>query len=171
MCSCAGSRTLARKRVASALTMGSKCVRTRSDCPRGPEWWASGKHESLSPWTQAKVFVLATASRQKSLGLSDTGIANEVFQVGGGHPGHTAIANLRGCFNADPDWYPGKKAGSSKRPGPPPLFTPQKKQALTRAAMALKRAGEEPKVAAVTPASFLTLHLEVENEWPVVFQF
>ena len=55
------------------------------------------------------------------MGLSDTEIANEVFKVGGGHPGHIAIVNLRGCFDADPDWYPGKKAGSGKRPGPSPL--------------------------------------------------
>ena len=132
-----------------ASAMSPKRARTRCDCPQGPEWWASGKHGSLSPWTQAKVFALVTASRQRSLGLSDTEIANEVFKVGGGHPGHTAIANLRGCFDSDPDWYPGKKAWSGKRPGPSPLLTPQKKQALAKAAMALKRAGEEPTVAAV----------------------
>ena len=129
--------------------MGPKRVRASSACPQGPEWWTGGKHGSLSPWTQAKVFALVTVSRQRSLGLSDTEIANEVFKVGGGHPGHTAIANLRGCFDSDPDWHPGKKACSGKRPGPPPLLTPQKKQALAKAAMALKRAGEEPTVAAV----------------------
>ena len=72
------------------------------------------------------------------MGLSDTEIANEVFKVGGGHPGHTAIANLRGHFDSDPVWYPGKKAWSGKRTGPSPLLTPQKRQALAKAAMALK---------------------------------
>ena len=71
MCSCAGSRTLAIKACCFALTMGPKRVRARLDCPRGPEWWVSGKHGSLSPWTQAKAFALVTASRQRSLDLSD----------------------------------------------------------------------------------------------------
>jgi len=129
--------------------MAPKRVGSNSACSQGPEWWVGGKHGSLSPWTQAKVFALVAASRQRSLGLSDTEIANQVLKVGGGHPGHTAIANLRGHFDADPDWYPGKQAESRKRPGPAPLLTPQKKQALAKAAMALKRSGEEPTVGAV----------------------
>ena len=51
----------------------------------GLEWWTSGRHGTLSPWSQALVFALTTVSDKKSLNLTDTEIATEVVKIGGGH--------------------------------------------------------------------------------------
>ena len=64
----------------------------------------------------------------------------------GKHPSPQAIGQLRSKIENDADWYPGKVEEDRKRPGPQSLFTTQKKQAVARCAMALKKKGVEPSV-------------------------
>ena len=70
-----------------------------------PAWWASGKHGSLSPWSQAKVWALHTVSKELELDLEHADIAKRVKKVGGGHPGAPLICRMRKLLEADPDWY------------------------------------------------------------------
>ncbi len=65
------------------------------------------------------------------------------------HPSHTAIAKLRGHFESDPHWYPGKVTENAKKRGWKPLLTAHKKRCVAEAAMAEKREGKEPSAAGV----------------------
>ena len=118
------------------------------------QWWRTARSGNLSPWPLAKVWALHTVSKMKKLDLEHTEIAKcvEKFGVAAGqdpHPSPKAIQLLRKQFDEDPDWYPGKGVETGKRPGPRPLFTPQKKRCLAESAMAMARCGEEVTVEAV----------------------
>ena len=115
----------------------------------GLEWWTSGRHGTLSPWSQALVFALTTVSDKKSLNLTDTEIATEVVQIGGGHPTREAIRQLRDKFASDPQWYPGKKQDCSNLGGRPKVITGSQAHAIAKCAMSLKANGVEPTVSAV----------------------
>ena len=56
---------------------------------------------------------------------------------------------MRIIFESDPNWYPGKNAENAQKRGAKVKFTPQKRRAIAKAAMALKRTGAEPTAAAV----------------------
>ena len=95
-----------------------------------------------------------TVSEMKNLDLKHTDIAKSVKKVGvpagqDPHPSPKAIQLLRRQFDEDPDWYPGKGFATGKRPGPKPLFTPQKRRCVAECAMAMARRGEEVTVGAV----------------------
>ena len=111
------------------------------------DFWLSGKHGSLSPWAQAQVFALHTLNTKMALGLEDNFIARQVSKVGGGQPAKQCIAQLRAAFE-DPAWHPGKGRGTGEQRGPKPRFSKTKKRAVASAAMALKKSGVEPTVAA-----------------------
>ncbi len=110
----------------------------------------------MSPWSQAVAAALLKMSEKKDIGLSYSDIATEVTKVGGGHPTKQAISDLAAAVAADADWYPGKISENAKKCGPKPKFSAKAKKRVASSAMALKRRGEEPTVAAVqlqTPAA------------------
>ena len=78
--------------------------------------------------------------------MAHTEVAKRVTKVGGGHPSPMAICLLRKKFDDDPGWHPGKSEEVRKRPGPKPMFTAQKKQAVANAAMAMDKRGEAVSV-------------------------
>ena len=112
-------------------------------------FWTSGPKGQLSPWSKAVVYGLHRASIKLDLDLSHTDIAAEVEVVGGGNPTQGTIGKLRAKFDADPSWYPGKERHNAKKRGRKPEFTPSKRRAVARTAMAIKENGVEPTVAAV----------------------
>ena len=110
------------------------------------EWWHGGQSGRLSPKAQALAWALSTVSEKRNLNLTQQEIADSVTKVGGGHPTQRAISDLQGVFMRDPEWYPGKTLERRERPGPKPIFTKQRQQAVANAAMALKASGVEPTV-------------------------
>ena len=111
--------------------------------------WHEGRGGTLAPAEQAKVWALIYVRDKLKIQIPQEDIANAVVKVGGGHPGQGAISKLIEKFSSDPKWYPGKQDEDAGSPGRKLLFTPQKQQAAANAAMAIKRAGFEPTVAAV----------------------
>ena len=118
--------------------------------------WKSGKKGSLSPWQQAVAVALLKMSDKMDVPMTYSDIAGKVTKVGGGHPSKQAISDLAAAVAADAVWYPGKVTEHAAKRGPKPLFPAAKKLQVARSAMALKRRGLEPTVAAVqlqTPAA------------------
>ena len=113
------------------------------------DWWNGGRKGTLSPWTKAKIFGMHTIAKQKGWKLGGHDIQKVVTKVGGGKPTVQAINQLRAIFEEDPDWHPGKCEDSRNKPGPKPKFTEQKKNAVAKAAMAMKQEGWEPTAAGV----------------------
>ena len=60
----------------------------------------------------------------------------------------TDVRTRMGIGDADPEWHPGKAEETARKRGPKLKFTPRKKLAVARAAMALKKQGVEPTAAA-----------------------
>ena len=89
-------------------------------------WWTSARAGRLSPRALAQVYALHKVSELRDLDLQHVETATMVTKVGGGHPSPAAIQQLRKTFDADPEWYPGKGGETRKRPGPKPVFSPQK---------------------------------------------
>jgi len=88
-------------------------------------------------------------SEKFDFAISQEDMAKSVTKIGGGHPGQPTISALLSAIDSDPEWYPGKNMDEKDHGGRPPLFTPQMKQAVANAAMALKREGFEPTANAV----------------------
>ena len=70
MHSCSGtaprSRQQAFQSAPAAVTLLVLLVRLSMSGPRGaPEWWASGKEGSLSPWAQSQVYAFVTLSEKR----------------------------------------------------------------------------------------------------------
>ena len=95
------------------------------------------------------MWALTKVSETRDLKLTQQEIADSVEKVGGGHPKQRAISDLQRQFADDEDWYPGKAMDNRGRPGPKPIFTKQRQQAVANAAMALKASGVEPSASAV----------------------
>ena len=118
--------------------------------------WKSGKKGSLSPWQQAVAVALLKMSDKMDVPMTYSDIAGKVTKVGGGHLSKQAISDLAAAVAADAVWYPGKVTEHAAKRGPKPLFSAAKKLQVAKSAMALKRRGLEPTVAAVqlqTPAA------------------
>jgi len=111
--------------------------------------WKSGRKGTLAPMEQAKVWALVYVRDKLKHEVLQDDICKAVTKVGGGHPGQSAISKIEAIFASDPSWYPGKTSDDGDAPGPKPVFTAQKQQAVANAAMAIKRAGFEPTAAAV----------------------
>ena len=111
--------------------------------------WHDGREGTLAPIEQAKVWALVYVRDKLKKPISQEQIAQAVVKVGGGHPGQGAISKLIDKFSNDRKWYPGKQDEEAGPRGPKPFFTPQKQQAVANAAMAIKKEGLEPTVAAV----------------------
>ena len=112
------------------------------------EFWTSGKKGSLSPWSQAKVWALATLGEEYKLGLSHADISRKVWTVGRPrkHPSKQAIRKLHVQFRNDGEWFPGKRSEAGEKRGPKRKFTPQKQLAVKRAMESAKKGGIEPSV-------------------------
>ena len=95
--------------------------------------WLSGRHGTMCPMEQAKVWALVYVRDKFHVPLRQEDIAKAVTKFGGGHP----------------MWCPGKVGEDAEQTRPKPLFTKQKQQAVANAAMTLKNAGFEPTAAAV----------------------
>ena len=113
------------------------------------DWWVSGKTGRLAPVEQAKFWALTTMADEFEVKLTAKQIAGVLTKVGGGRPQERAVQRWQDVFRQDPEWYPGKTIEDGEKPGPKPQLTSQKKQAIASSAMAVKRAGKEPTVAAV----------------------
>ena len=115
------------------------------------EAWTAAPEGRLPAWEQAKAWALREVWRSEK--PSEWGmlnyIASKVVKAGehGGNPSHGALSEFFSKLDADPEWYPGKS--TQERFGPPPVMSAQKKQAVARCAMALKRKGVEPTYARV----------------------
>ena len=116
---------------------------------RPAEWWTGGRKGTLSPWSKAKVFGMHAMAKQNDWKVTSDDIRKLVRKVGGGKPSKVAVHKLRLAFDEDPDWYPGKGEEEGEKRGPKVVFTEQKKTAISKAAMALKKTGVEPTVAGV----------------------
>ena len=103
----------------------------------------------MSPWSQALVVAMLKLNSSKKLSFSYAEIAKHVSKVGGGHPSKQAIAALHGSTKKDKHWYPGKVKPDAKKRGPKNKFGKAQKHVVANHAMALKKAGVEPTVAAV----------------------
>ena len=112
-------------------------------------WWISGRHGTLSPWSQAQAFALSRVSEKRALNLTDPEIAEEVFMIGGGHPSRESIRKLRDKFASDPQWYPGKEQGGASAAGRPKVISGSQQHAIAKCAMHLKAKGLEPSVSSV----------------------
>ena len=112
------------------------------------EFWTSGKKGSLSPWSQAKVWALATLGEEYKLGLSHADISRKVWTVGRPrkHPSKQAIRKLHVQFRNDGGWFPEKLSEAVEKRGPKRKFTPQKQLAVKRAMETAKQAGIDPSV-------------------------
>ena len=124
------------------------------------EAWTAAPDGRLPAWEQAKAWALREVWRSEK--PSEWGmlnyIASKVVKAGehGGNPSHGALSEFFSKLDADPEWYPGKS--TQERFGPPPVMSAQKKQAVARCAMALKRKGVEPtysRVVALCPKATL----------------
>ena len=106
--------------------------------------WESGQSDRLSPWMCA----MALAYREASKEISKKGkpniawVATKVTRVDGENPTPTSLHDFFKKVDADPDWFPGKHAGTKR--GPKPLFTPAKRRAVAQCAMRIKERGDEP---------------------------
>ena len=112
-------------------------------------YWRSAPAGRLCPWEQAKALALREVGKKLKDGEPPTldWIAARVTKVGGGHPEKGSLSEFFAKVDADPDWFPGKHNGTKR--GPAPLLTAAKRRCVADSAMAAKRAGEEPCVAAV----------------------
>ena len=116
------------------------------------EWWFSGRTGYLPPCEQAKAWAITMMIDQFEIKLPARKIAEVLTKVGGGNPDERAVQKWQKIFREDDEWYPGKgdeERTQGKTPGPKPLFTGQAKNAVAQAAMAEKRSGNNPTVAAV----------------------
>ena len=107
--------------------------------------WSQAPRGRLSPWMEAKAWGLREGWRDLHDGSEHgmlTWIAKRVTKGGGGNPTVESVRRLFEKISSDPDWFPGKLYGSPG--GRPPALSEQKKAAIARSAMALKRNGLEP---------------------------
>jgi len=112
-------------------------------------WWTSGKHGSLSPWSQATVAALLRLRQKGKIDLGYDAIAKEVTKVGGGHPSKQGIALMNAVLDHDRAWYPGKVSENARKRGPKPVFAEKSKVQVAKSAMSLKKRGLEPSVPAI----------------------
>ena len=78
--------------------------------PAGPSWWTSGRHGTLSPWSQSIVYGILTVTKHFDMEMGDGEVGEYVKKIGGGHPQRNCIRELRNKME-DPTWYPGKACG------------------------------------------------------------
>jgi hypothetical protein len=110
-------------------------------------YWRSAPAGRLCPWEQAKALALREVGQNEGKPPTLDWIAARLTKVGGGHPEKSALSEFFLKVDADQDWFPGKHNGTKR--GPVPLLTAAKRRCVANSAMAAKRAGEEPCVAAV----------------------
>ena len=117
------------------------------------DWWFSGRTGTLPLCEQAKAWAMTVMTDHFHFKLPARQIAEVLTKVGGGSPEERVVQKWQKVFREDNEWYPGKGVeegrANGKTPGPKPQFTAQAKNAVAQAAMAEKRAGNEPTVAAV----------------------
>ena len=107
--------------------------------------WSQAPSGRLSPWMEAKAWGLREGWRDFHDGSEHgmlTWISKRVIKGGGGNPTVEAVRLLFEKISRDPGWFPGKLYGPPG--GRPSALSEQKKAAIARSAMALKKNGLEP---------------------------
>ena len=112
-------------------------------------WWVSGKKGRLPPAEQAKLWAITMMIDKFDFKLPASKIMSVLKKVGGGCPDERSVQRWQEAFRKDPHWHPGKTAEVTAKPGPKKAFTEQKKNAVAKAAEAIKRSGKEPTTALV----------------------
>ena len=111
--------------------------------------WLGARKGNLCALSECKAWALREVWREQK--DSDHGlnvfVSQRLKKNGGGHPGSDAIAKLFNKIDADPAWFPGKKAQA--KCGPKPALSATAKQAIAKSAMSMKERGEEPTYAKV----------------------
>ena len=112
--------------------------------------WTQGTEGTMAPIEQAKLWGLREALRKMGEDTTQYAwMASQVRVVGGGHPSRQAVDKFFARVDADTEWHPGKRGAV----GRPKELTAQKRDAIARTAMRLKRSGQEPSYEAVVSAA------------------
>ncbi len=82
--------------------------------------WESGQSDRLSPW----MYATTLAYREAGMEISKKGkpniawVATKVTRVDGENPTPTSLHDFFKKVDADPDWFPGRHAGTKRVPKP-----------------------------------------------------
>ena len=133
------------------LTVLKLCVAQRISCRllrytgmaelTREDFWVGGKHGSIPPKEQAKLYGILWCMETfgEHLKVKQDTLCEALTKVGGGSPGQPAVSRMMQAIKNDPEWNPGKSVDDADKRGPKRTVTEQKRQAVANAAMALKR--------------------------------